>query len=115
MVSIGMNLPAKIPISKGVINGAIKVETTVIVTDKATLAPAINAIKFDATPPDTDPIRTIPAASSPSNPKLVAIVNPITGIMQNWSVTSSRTGQGATSILEKSLMLRVVPIPNIIN
>ena len=111
--SIGTSFPASVFIRKGVITGDTSVEQEVIVTDRATLPPAIKVIRFEATPPGHDPMRMTPAATSGSKPKRVAIAKPAKGMMLNCKTSPMNTGHGILATRVKSPVLSVVPMPNI--
>ena len=79
--SIGTYCPASNFISRGVRTGASNVATAVNVTDSARFALAINDITLDARPLGEEPIRIIPAAISAGNPNVLAMENPMPGMM----------------------------------
>jgi hypothetical protein len=71
--SMGTNLAARVFIKKGVMKGETNVEQAVIVTARATLPRARYTITFEATPLDTEPTSTMPAATSAGNPNVLAM------------------------------------------
>ncbi len=113
--SISIKRPARDSMSNGVISGASSVEQAVMVTESATLPRAKNAMTFDATPPEQEPIRMIPAATSGSNPSAVATAQPTSGMTENCSRIPTATAFGIFSALAKSWTLRVAPIENMIS
>ena len=81
--SISMSRPASTRIARGVMNGAMRVEQAVIETESATFPFAKNAITFEATPPEQEPIRMTPAAISAGKPNDRAILQPSKGMAVN--------------------------------
>src|SRR5687768_9907529 len=71
---ISTNAPASSFINNGVTNGAIIVDTAVMVMDNARFAFARYDITFDAMPFGEQPMRIIPAAISGGNPLTLASV-----------------------------------------
>ena len=97
---IGISRPAKIFIASGVIRGAIRVEQAVMVTERATLPRARYTMTFDATPPEHEPIKITPAATSGSNPNALATPHPAKGMTVNCRNIPIRTALGILNARE---------------
>ena len=69
-------------------------------------------MRFEATPPGQEPIRTTPAATSGSKPNALAMTRAVIGMIENCRTKPTNTGQGILATRPKSATLRVVPMPN---
>src|SRR5699024_9925206 len=98
----------------GVNNGANKVETVVIATDKATFPLAKNVMTFEAVPPGQQPTRMTPSAISGGNASNFANANAKSGIIENCKTTPAITLFGCFKICLKSSKVSVMHITNII-
>ena len=113
--SIGIDLPNRMPITRGVAATPNIVVDNVHTTDSETLPPANNANKFDACPPPTDPKMMVPAATcglQPGSNCDIAIAR--RGItMKQHIILSKRTGLWSDNELRTSLGDVVKPMANI--
>ena len=105
--------PASSVIHSGVMMGAIIVVTAVTVTDSARLDLAMNAMTFDASPLEHEPIKIIPAAISGSKWKIFVSAKPTSGITVKWQKIPTNTPRGDFATPAKSRRLICVPMPNI--
>ena len=92
--SISTYAPANSPVNTGVNAIAARVESIVIVTDKATLPRARYATIFDAVPPGQHATRINPTAKPCSSPMICAIVQPLNGMTMNCRPTPIATARG---------------------
>ena len=110
--SIGTHCPAKAFIISGVIKGDSQRRAGRHRHRKATFPRARYVIRFDATPPGHEPIRTTPAATSGSKPNSVAMQKTRQRhhreLQDHPDENRPRHGQHPA----KSPTLSVVPMPN---
>ena len=107
------HFPAKRYTSAGVRNGARRVETIVIPTDKGTSPSAIYVITLLAVPPGQHPTRITPSARSEFKLNIRAIIQADKGITVYWMIHPIAIYFGWNKIFLKSSAFIVIPIPNI--
>ena len=92
--------------------GAIIVVMAVTVTDSARLDFAMNAITFEASPLEHEPMRMTPAAISGGNAKIFVSASPTSGMTVKWQKIPTNTPRGDFATPAKSFTLICVPMPN---
>ena len=92
---------------------ARRVETVVKLTESATLAFAIKQTTFEAVPPGQQATKTSPITKSIGRSKSRASAYPKKGMMVYCSPTPSKINFGIFRTREKSSILRVKPMLNI--
>ena len=113
--SMGIDLPSRMPITRGVVTTPNIVVDNVQTTESETFPPANSVNKFDACPPPTDPKMIVPAATWGLQPgNICEIVIASSGInMKQHMALSKSTGRCSDSELRTSLGDVVKPMASI--